>query len=153
MSQSPPIPDLVLVDFISGLGSTAQTPGAGAAGAVALALGAGCAAKAFGISARHTKDDALDTAAERARAIASLALEGAQRDASDFRAWLKTHDRAADDALEADAGILFALASELEALITRGRPRVIPSLSADLDAALNLLRVCIDIERRNLADL
>ena len=97
MSCSPPpdlprIPELTLIDFISNLGSVAPIPGAGAAGAVALSLGAACAAKAFAISARHTGERALNDAAERARRIASIALVGAQRDATDFRAWLKFHD-------------------------------------------------------------
>jgi hypothetical protein len=147
------IPDLTLVDFVSGLSSTASTPGAGAAGALALALGAACAAKAFAISARHTADKALEASAERARTIAALALEGAQRDAADFRAWLKVHDCEAGARLQADAGILFVLADELEALIAEGRLRTIPSLCADLDAALTLLRAGADIEKRNLADL
>ena len=147
------IPGLTLSDFVSGLGSAAPTPGAGAAGAVALALGAACTAKAFAISARHIGDPALDQAAARARAIASMALEGAQRDATDFRGWLKTHDQGAGAALEADATALFALAAELETLIADRRAQTIASLTSDLDAAQKLVRVSIDIERRNLAEL
>jgi formiminotetrahydrofolate cyclodeaminase len=149
----PEIRGLTLINFISGLGSGAPTPGAGAACAVTLALSAACAAKAFAISARHSKESALDEAAARARAIASMALEGAQRDAADFRAWLKTHDQRAGAALQADATALFALAGELRTLIADWRPRTIAALTSDLDAADKLLRASIDIERRNLADL
>jgi formiminotetrahydrofolate cyclodeaminase len=158
LSRSPPrdfpkIPELTLIDFISGLGSVAPAPGAGAAGAIALSLGAACAAKAFAISGRHTGERALNDAAERARAIAAIALEGAQRDATDFRAWLKSHDPGNDAALKTDASILFAVASELVTLIADKRPLTIPSLSADLDAALRLVQACVDIERQNLAEL
>jgi formiminotetrahydrofolate cyclodeaminase len=141
------------MDFVSGLGSAAPTPGAGAACAVTLALVAACAAKAFAISARHTGDDGLDRAATRARAIASMALEGAQRDAADFRGCLKTHDQRASAVLKADATALFALAAELGTLIAERRAQTISSLISDLDAAQQLLQASIDIERRNLAQL
>ena len=82
-----------------------------------------------------------------------MALEGAQRDADDFRGWLKTHDQRSGAALEADATALFALAAELEALIADRRAQTIASLTSDLDAAQKLLRASVDIERRNLAEL
>jgi len=149
--RSPSIPGITLNEFISRLGSTDPVPGCGAAGAVALALGAACAAKALAISAAHTKDALQANAAERARKIASVALEGAQRDAADFQRWLKTHDPGAEAMLKADAHLLFALADELRQLIGAGRAHVIPSLIADLDAALDLASVCTAIEKRNLA--
>jgi formiminotetrahydrofolate cyclodeaminase len=47
-SQS--LSDQTLADFVNPLGSTAIAPGSGAAGAVALALAAGCMAKAFAMA-------------------------------------------------------------------------------------------------------
>jgi formiminotetrahydrofolate cyclodeaminase len=56
-----------LSDFVNRLSSTAIAPGSGAAGAVALALAAGCVAKAFAISYRHTSASGLREAADHAR--------------------------------------------------------------------------------------
>jgi formiminotetrahydrofolate cyclodeaminase len=68
-----------LSDFVNQLGSTTIAPGSGAAGAVALALAAGCVAKAFAITYRHTGASNLREAADHARSLATIALEGAQR--------------------------------------------------------------------------
>jgi hypothetical protein len=141
--------------FVEALGSTAPAPGAGAAGALALALAAGCAAKAFALSARHTGEPALTAAAERARDIARVAIAGAARDEADFRKLLHARDDsyAQSRVLRFDGEALLALAADLRHLLEAHGTGVIPSLAADLGAALALTRAFEDIQRRNLAEL
>lgn len=142
-----------LTDFVSRLGSAEPSPGSGGAGAVALALAAGCAAKAFAISYQHNKSAGLDKATDRARAIAAIALEGAQRDGDDFRAWLRSQTASTAAALEEDARALFHLSGELERLLTDNRTHVISSLEADVLAAWDLIGAFKAIEARNAAAL
>jgi hypothetical protein len=147
------LPNQTLADFVNRLGSTAIAPGSGAAGAVALALAAGCVAKAFAISYRHTNASGLREAADHARSLAAIALEGAQRDGDDFRRWLQSHSAPAAEALRQDARKLLCLSSVLQELIATHRPAVIPSLAADLCAALDFIAAFEAIETRNSGEL
>jgi hypothetical protein len=142
-----------LADFVTSLASPEPTPGSGAAGAVALALAAGCAAKAFAISERHNGAQELSAAAERARTIATIALEGAQRDAADFRAWLKTHAAVAVLRLEENANVLASLCEELDHLVRDHGARVTDSLMADIASAQDLAKAFTAIEERNRSEL
>lgn len=142
-----------LAEFVANLASQEPTPGSGAAGAVALALAAGCAAKAFAISHRHSAAPELDAAAERARVIATIALEGAQRDSADFRAWLRTHEAGAVIRLEENANVLASLCAELERLVRDHTSRVVSSLLADIASAQDLARAFAAIEERNRSEL
>jgi hypothetical protein len=149
----PKVSRQALADFVTNLASQEPAPGSGAAGAVALALAAGCAAKAFAISHRHNGAPELNAAAERAGAIAAIALEGAQRDGDDFRAWLKTHAAGAAHRLEEDAHVLASLCAELEQLVSDHTARVTGSLQADLASARDLARAFAAIEARNRSEL
>jgi hypothetical protein len=142
-----------LSDFVNRLSSTAIAPGSGAAGAVALALAAGCVAKAFAISYRHTSASGLREAADHARSLATIALEGAQRDGDDFRRWLESHSAPAAEALRQDARKLFCLSSVLQELIATYRAAVIPSLTADVRAAMDFIAAFEAIETRNDIEL
>jgi formiminotetrahydrofolate cyclodeaminase len=152
-TQTPAVSGQNLADFVNRLASTATAPGSGAAGAVALALAAGCAAKAFAISYRHTSAPGLEEAADRARSVATIALEGAQRDGDDFRQWLESHSAPAVEALRQDARSLFSLSSVLKKLIVANRPAVIPTVRADLVAALSLIAAFDAIETQNEGEL
>lgn len=142
-----------LSDFIKDLGSGEPSPGAGAAGAVALALASGCAAKAFGISHRHQEVPGLDLAARRAATIATIALEGAQRDGEDFRAWLATHSTDAAERLQSHSDVLLSLHQELEHLIQIHGPHVRDTLLADLATARELGAAFRKIATRNQDEL
>jgi methenyltetrahydrofolate cyclohydrolase len=149
----PEVSGQALADFITRLASQEPAPGSGAAGAVALALAAACAAKAFSISYRHNGVADLSAAAERAGVIATVALEGAQRDGDDFRAWLKTHSAAAVRRLEENANVLAELCAELQQLVREHTPLVTGSLVADLASAHDLARAFTAIEERNRNEL
>jgi hypothetical protein len=142
-----------LADFVNRLGSTAIAPGSGAAGAVALALAAGCMAKAFAISYRHTSASELRDATDHARSLATIALECAQRDGDDFRRWLESHSGPATEALRQDGRKLFCLSAVLQELLATHRDAVIPSLIADLGAALDFIAAFEAIETRNNSEL
>jgi hypothetical protein len=138
-----------LTDFVSGLAAATPAPGSGAAGAVALALAAGCAGKAFAVSNKHSTSIDLEKALEQTRSIARIALESAQRDGDDFRAWLKSHSSGTVAALEENARILFSLSCELERLLTDNRSHIIASLEADILCARDLIAAFKAIEARN----
>jgi formiminotetrahydrofolate cyclodeaminase len=149
----PNLPRQALADFVASLASEEPTPGSGAAGAVALALAAACAAKAFAISHRHNGAPQLNAAAARARTIATIALEGAQRDSADFRAWLKTHEAIAAIRLEENANVLAALCAQLDQLMRDHAARVTDALIADIASAQDLARAFTAIEERNRSEL
>jgi formiminotetrahydrofolate cyclodeaminase len=153
MRSDQSLSDQTLADFVKRLGSTAVAPGSGAAGAVALALAAGCVAKAFSISYRHTNASELREATDHARSLATIALEGAQRDGDDFRRWLASHSAPAAEALRQDARKLLCLSSVLRELIATYGAAVIPSLTADLGAALDFIAAFEAIETRNDGEL
>lgn len=138
-----------LTDFVTGLGAATPSPGCGAAGAVALALAAGCAAKAFAISHKHAENSPLEQVLEQTRSIATIALEAAQRDGEDFRAWLRSQTASAVAALEEDARILFSLSRELERLLADHQGEVIASLEPDIRSAWDLIAASRAIEARN----
>ena len=145
--------ELTLKAFLDAISQAKPAPGAGAAGDVALALAAACAAKAFAISARHVQDAGLDQAAEQARSIAGLALAGAQWDAEDFTALLKTHDAAAGGALRRDGEAMLALAAQLRTLIRAHEDHTTAAMAGDLIAAEALIAAFETIERRDLQEL
>jgi hypothetical protein len=152
-ADSTSVAGLTVIEFITRLGETAPAPGSGAAGAVALALAASCAAKAFAISQRHNQIEALVAATIRARELAGTALEGAEHEGDDFRRWLKFHSAATAAALDEDTRGLCCLSAALRGLILSHRRDVIPSLAADLDAALELARSFDAIAKANTMEL
>src|SRR6202042_932534 len=79
-------------DLIGAIGGRQIAPGAGAAGAVTLALAAACATKATTISVKHQPQHAgLRRSQERLESAPGFALAGADRDAEAFTAFIKEH--------------------------------------------------------------
>jgi len=77
--------DLRIRELLELISSNSISPGAGAAGAVTLALGAACAAKAVSISLKHSPHDAgLVSALSRLEKIRGFALQGADADSRAF---------------------------------------------------------------------
>lgn len=145
------LPDQSLSDFIDALAADRPAPGAGAAAALCLALAAGCAAKAFRISARHRDGDAgLTAAADRALALARAALDGAERDAVDFTALLHRGPDA-EQALKTDGEAALSLADQIRDLVRAHA--VIEMMAGDHMAALALCEAAERVERRNLSEL
>jgi formiminotetrahydrofolate cyclodeaminase len=82
--------DLRTGSLVELIGSNEIAPGAGAAGAVALALGAACAAKAAAVSLRHSLDDTRPSLAlTHLRKLRDCALQGADTDARTFADYIR----------------------------------------------------------------
>jgi formiminotetrahydrofolate cyclodeaminase len=147
---------LTLAEFVDAVGRDQPVPGCGGAAAVALALGAACARKAFIISARKRGGDpALEAAAERCRVISQEAVQDVQRDADEFRALLKAGpaDEAALFALRTDGQLYLALAAELRGLMERHADQIHPELAGDAVAAVALTEAFERIQSHNLSEL
>lgn len=145
-----------LTDFIAALGEDHPTPGCGSAGAMALALAAGCARKALLISARHRDGDSvLLEAAERCGAIGHIALAGVAADAEHFADFIQTQGRDAKAVrnLCSDADALLDAAAELTRLLAANAAVIDPALAADAGAAEALAEAARSIIRRNVAEL
>src|SRR5687768_14637314 len=85
-----------LIDVVNAIASAQISPGAGAAGAVTLALAAACAGKAVAISLKHRESDVtLLRARQVLDDIAHIALAGADEDASRFEALVRGNDPSA----------------------------------------------------------
>ena len=155
MVEGTPLSGLTLAALVEAVAADQPSPGAGAAASVSLALAAACAAKAFVISARHQQDGAdLTAAAGAAQAITARALDGAQQDAADFAAALKSrHGTAAEAALRADGEALLALVAALRDLIAANEGRFVTSLRGDLLAAIALSDAAERVHRHNLGEL
>lgn len=150
------LPELTLARFVEAVGEDRPSPGCGGAAAVALALAASCARKAFIISARrHGGHAELEAAADRCRVLSQAAIVGVQRDASNFEALLKAHGEEQEPALalEGDAQVLIALAAEIRALVERHGHAVDAHLAGDAMAALALTNAFERIQTHNLLDV
>ena len=153
MNEQEPIAELALHDVISAIGSDRVSPGAGAAGAVALGLAAACAHKAAVVSLKHRPDDAvLAAAVERLAAIARRALLGADRDSNAFRGFIRAPGPQAAARLIAVGATLAHLIDSLHSVIDDIEPRVIATLAGDVLAARALAGAARTIQEKNSAD-
>jgi hypothetical protein len=139
-----------LVDLISGIDSS---PGAGAAGAVTLALAAACGAKAVAISLKHSPSDVrLTTSLARFGKLSRCALQGADADSQEFAEFLRnrTAKRAGElvDSGEAMARLIDALFSIIEDV----EPHVRHTMAGDLVAAKALGTAARAIQAANEAE-
>lgn len=153
MKEDGPIAERPLHEVIAAIGSDHVSPGAGAAGAVALGLAAACAHKAAAVSLKHHPDDAaLLDAAERLAVIARRALLGADRDSDAFRGFIQSPSPQSTARLIAAGATLAHLIDALHAVIDDIEPRVIPTLVGDVLAARALAGAARTIQEKNSAD-
>ena len=162
------IRELSLAEFCEKVASTEPSPGGGAVGAAALALGVACARKALAITLRKKPDPDLTKADLRLAEIAREALEGGDKDSRRFAelmaAFRLPHD---DDAaardrnaeIKACAGellhvgeTLIALGQEVAETVERLKPRLAPALANDVAACLSLVEANRSIQADNVAE-
>jgi hypothetical protein len=144
------IAELRVEDLIARIGSTRMTPGAGAAGAVALALGAACAAKAAAISLKHRPAEVgLQHALVKFEHIASLALKDADRDSAAFAGYL--HSPNADSAarLVQEGDQVAHLIDALLGALAEIERDIEPTMAGDLLAARALAAASRRIQESN----
>lgn len=162
-APGPVFGDVPLARFLESLGADGPYPGSGSAGAVALALAAGCAVKAATISLKHAPGDAaLEPARAHFTSIAHCAMAGAEADAEYFgklvAALQLPHGQAGrhaaivgEAARTVEAGRwLIALADELERALTAVEDRLHASMAGDVVAARALLEANRRIQANNI---
>jgi hypothetical protein len=146
----PSLSDLRITELVDLISSSRISPGAGAAGGVALALGAACAAKAVEISLKHSPHDAhLAAGLPRLQKVRGFALQGADIDSQAFADFI-TH-RSASGATElVDTGEAMAhLIAALFTIIKDVEPYVRSSMAGDLLAAKSLATAARTIQSAN----
>ncbi|MEO6339514.1 MAG: cyclodeaminase/cyclohydrolase family protein [Caulobacteraceae bacterium] len=162
--------DLAVATFLARVASTEPTPGAGPAGAFALAMGIACALKAVAITAKHhaTPDPDLDRSAERLAAIGEAARQGADMDAETFgeliaslrlphataQAGAVRHAaiHAAAAAVVEVAERLIRLSEEAAELVAGFKDGIDPVMAGDVNTALRLIEANRLIQTDNLIE-
>lgn len=146
--------DASLEDFLRDLSSDTGRAGSGAAGAIALALGAACAAKAAAITLKHTPANAqLLQARHQLLAHIDAAIEGSDKDSERFLQFLRHRSRlAAESVISADEKLL-NLVDELAAILESIDPQVRQNVSGDLVAARALSAAARTIQIENIAEM
>jgi hypothetical protein len=139
--------------LIDQLASPATAPGAGSAGAIALALAAGCLAKALTLTSKHSPDDySLSAALEVVTRIRENALRGATEDAECFENFIHQPDAAHAARLIAAGERLQADGARLRALLQQMESRIVSELRGDVIAAKALCEAFETIVSENLRE-
>jgi hypothetical protein len=153
MSESSNIAQTRVEDLIEAIGGRRVSPGAGAAGAVTLALAAACTAKAVAISLRHQPDDAVLRRLQLTlESIAHFALAGADRDADTFAAFIKEHTPGAIAQVIRAGDRLGRLIDVLSDVIENAAPHIESNMSGDLVAARALTQAARQIQAANATE-
>jgi hypothetical protein len=148
-----PLGDLTVSALAARIGSDQISPGSGAAGAVTLALGAACGAKAVSITLKHSQDkQELRAALASFEQLGRLALQGADADAGTFAEFIqhKTAGTAAE--LEGTGHMMAHLIDAVFTVIDEVDSLVKPSMKGDLTAAKELASAAQAIQRGNEAE-
>jgi hypothetical protein len=140
-------------EFLDTLASDAVLPGAGAAGGVALAMAAACAAKAVAITRRHDTNAVLAELQTTLGRMAGEALELGQQDALQFKRQLKSDDPAAATALLRTDYTILDACQALERLLQDNRELIADNMAGDWKAARALLHACRVIHHENVREL
>jgi hypothetical protein len=150
MSDSSNIALMRVADLIEAIGGRRISPGAGAAGAVTLALAAACATKAMAISLVHQPDHAvLRRSQQTLESIAHFALTGADRDADTFAAFIKEHTSQAIAQVIRVGDRLGHLIDVLFGVIENAAPHIEANMAGDLVAARALAEAARKIQAAN----
>ena len=144
--------DLRMSALVELIASNAVSPGAGAAGAVTLALAAACGAKAASISLKHSPDEPrLAAALTRFRTLGRYALLGADSDSRAFADFIRDKSAKAAGELVETGEALGCLTDALLSAIEEVEPRVERSMAGDLIAARALASAARTIQSANEA--
>jgi hypothetical protein len=153
MSNFSNIAQTQVEDLIAAIGGKRASPGAGAAGAVTVALAAACTLKAVAFSAAHQPDQAmLRQARLTLESIARFALAGADRDADTFAAFMKQHTSGALAQVIQQGDAMGRLIEVLSDLIEQIAPHIEANMSGDLLAARALAAAARKIQAANSSE-
>jgi hypothetical protein len=150
--QATTLADLSMSKVTELIGSDSVTPGAGAAGALTLALAAACGAKAVSISLRHSDVAQLHVALARFHELREYALLEADEDAEAFASWARSKDTGATSELIESEENMARLISAVMDTIREVEPFVRPNMAGDLTAAKALAGAAKTIQMTNEAE-
>jgi methenyltetrahydrofolate cyclohydrolase len=154
MTDTPETRNARLEDFLHALSSDEGLPGSGAAGAIALALGAACAAKAAALTLKHAPDNApLRQAHSQLMACMDAAVEGSDTDSKRFASFLHRRSTEAADSVIAADQALVSLVDTVTALLETLDPQVRKSVAGDLVAARALNNAARIIQTENISEM
>ena len=143
------LPMSKLTELICG---NSVTPGAGAAGALTLALAAACGGKAVSISLKHSEDAHLHLALNRFQELCRCALQEADDDAEAFGTWVRDRGAHATDELIESEEKMARLINALLVTIGEVEPFIRPNMVGDLIAAKSLASAAKTIQMTNEAE-
>ena len=147
------VSELHVDELLDLIGSNSISPGAGVAGAVALALAAACARKAVTISLKHHPDSAEFLAARaNLKLIASIALDDGERDSEAFFAFLHDKSQPAVNRLICEAEQFAELLAMFTATIDGIDSKIQANMAGDLFAARALAAAARQIEEHNKSE-
>jgi methenyltetrahydrofolate cyclohydrolase len=145
--------DLRISEFVEGISSDKISPGAGAAGAVALALGAACAQKAVSISLKHSPHDSrLAKALADLEKVRNCALQDAEADSQEFADFIRHRTASGARELVETGEAMAHLIDALLVIIEDVEAHVRPSMKSDLIAAKSLAAAARTIQSTNEAE-
>jgi formiminotetrahydrofolate cyclodeaminase len=156
-------------EVLSKIASTAPSPGGGAAGALAVALGIACGTKAVRVSARHRpQSTALAETADALQALSTAVLELADADGSAFQQLLDAYKLpkttpeeqqarratiAATAARAAEVGrTINDHALQAAAILETVREEIHTNIVSDFTAAQNLFAANQAIQQKNIEE-
>jgi hypothetical protein len=150
--QSTSLADLPMSKVTELICGNSITPGAGAAGALTLALAAACGGKAVSISLKHSDDARLYQALNRFQELCRCALREADDEAEAFGTWVRHHDAdTTHDLIESEERTA-RLVNALLVTISEIEPFIRPNMAGDLIAAKALACAAKTIQVTNEAE-
>lgn len=150
--QSTSLADLPMSKVTELISGNSITPGAGAAGALTLALAAACGGKAVSISLKHSDDARLHQALNRFQELCRCALREADDDAEAFATWARHQDAGTTHDLIESEERTARLVNALLVTINEIEPFIRPNMAGDLIAAKALARAAKTIQATNEAE-
>jgi len=150
MNAPTAIAKLSVEDLVARISSGDVSPGAGSAGAVALALAAACAGKAVSVTLRHLPDELrLSSSLACFRQIARFALADADRDSEAFEAFIRSRSSTSVARLIGEGERVAHLIAALESGINEVEALVRSNVTGDLLAARALLAAARRIQEND----
>jgi hypothetical protein len=150
--QSTSLAELPMSKLTELICSNSVTPGAGAAGALTLALAAACGGKAVSISLKHSEDAHLHLALNRFQELCRCALQEADDDVEAFGTWVRNRGTHATDELIESEERMARLINGLLVTISEVEPFIRPNMVGDLIAAKSLASAAKTIQMTNEAE-
>jgi len=154
VSRKQRISEYTVERLLAATRDTQPAPGAGSAGAVALALAASCAGKAANITLKHhPEDESVRAAAQRFEQLSQEALSAGEEDAEAFEQYITEGHEAGRAPLVRASSHVESLIERLEQTIRAIESRIDPVMAGDFIAARALAQAARLIQIRNRSEI